>query len=109
VARYGGEEFVVLLEADEAEARALAERSRSRISELVMPGLDHSRKPPVTVSIGVAAMYPALSDADPMALIAAADAALLTAKQTGRNRVVVRGETARMRAGTLAPALRSSA
>jgi diguanylate cyclase (GGDEF)-like protein len=112
VARYGGEEFVVLLEADEAEARALAERSRSRISELVIPGLDHSRKPPVTVSIGVAAMYPALSDADPMALIAAADAALLTAKQTGRNRVVVRGETARMRAGTLtrlAPALRSSA
>jgi hypothetical protein len=54
-------------------------------------------------------MYPALSDANPMALIATADAALLDAKQTGRNRVVVRGEAARLRAGTLArlaPALR---
>jgi diguanylate cyclase (GGDEF)-like protein len=112
VARYGGEEFVVLLEADEAEARALAERTRLRISELVIPGLDHSGTPAVTVSIGVAAMHPALSGANPMALIAAADAALLTAKQSGRNRIVVHTETATVRTGTLAgrpPAVRSPA
>jgi hypothetical protein len=39
-------------------------------------------------------MHPAMSDATPIALIAAADTALLTAKRTGRNRVVVADEMA---------------
>jgi diguanylate cyclase (GGDEF)-like protein len=94
VARYGGEEFVVLLTADESEARASAERIRSRISELSIPGLGTSRQQFLTVSIGVAVMYPARLDASPIALIAAADAALLNAKQTGRNRIVVGGVAA---------------
>ena len=108
VARYGGEEFVVVMATDEAEARASAERIRSRI----IPGFDPSQQPSVTVSIGVAAMHPALSDVDPAALIASADAALLNAKHTGRNRVVVGGEVATVRGGTLASlasALRRSA
>lgn len=112
VARYGGEEFVVVMATDEAEARASAERIRSRIGELAIPGFDPSQRPSVTVSIGVAAMHPALSDVDPMTLIASADAALLNAKHTGRNRVVVGGEVATVRGGTLASlasALRRSA
>jgi diguanylate cyclase (GGDEF)-like protein len=101
VARYGGEEFVVLMAADEAEARASAERIRTRISELAIPGFGPSRQPFVTVSIGVAVMYPATSDATPIALIAAADEALLSAKQTGRNRVVVGEQAGGMRARTV--------
>ena len=38
LARYGGEEFVVVMATDEDEARASAERIRSRISELAIPG-----------------------------------------------------------------------
>jgi diguanylate cyclase (GGDEF)-like protein len=92
IARYGGEEFVVLMAANEAEARASAERIRSQISELAMPGFGRSRQPFVTVSIGVAIMHPATSGTAPITLIAAADAALLSAKQTGRNRIVVDAE-----------------
>ena len=94
VARCGGEEFVVVMAADEAEARVLAERIRSRTSQLAVPGWDPSQPLFVTVSIGVAVMHPAMSDATPIALIAAADTALLTAKRTGRNRVVVADEMA---------------
>jgi diguanylate cyclase (GGDEF)-like protein len=101
VARYGGDEFVVLMPAtNEAAARTLAERVRSRISMLAIPGF--SPLHPVTVSIGVAVMYPTTSDAIPIALIGAADAVLLDAKRTGRDQVVMGGEAAGVRAGTLA-------
>jgi diguanylate cyclase (GGDEF)-like protein len=73
----------------EAEARASAERIRSQVSQLSIPGLGPGQRPIVTISIGVAVFYPARSDATPVALIAAADEALLIAKRTGRNRVVV--------------------
>jgi diguanylate cyclase (GGDEF)-like protein len=113
VARYGGEEFVVLMAAaNEAEARASAERIRSQISELAIAGLGLSRQQSVTVSIGVAVMHPATSDATPTSLIGAADSALLTAKRTGRNRIVVGEEPAKVRTGTLVtlvPSLRRSA
>jgi diguanylate cyclase (GGDEF)-like protein len=94
VARYGGEEFVAVMAADQAEARGSAERIRSRISKLAIPGFDPTQPLFITVSIGVAVTYPAMSNATPIALIAAADAALLNAKRTGRNRVVVDGEAA---------------
>jgi diguanylate cyclase (GGDEF)-like protein len=107
-ARYGGEEFVVLMRAvNEDEALASAERIRSQIGELAKLGLASARQQSVTVSIGVAVMHPAITDATPSTLIAAADAALLDAKQTGRNRVILGGATARIAAGTratLAPA-----
>jgi diguanylate cyclase (GGDEF)-like protein len=113
VARYGGEEFIVLMAAaNEAEARASAERIRSRVSELPILGFGPARKQSVTVSIGVAVMRPALSDATASALIAAADAALLSAKRTGRNRVVVGEGAPERRTGalvTLVPSLRRSA
>jgi diguanylate cyclase (GGDEF)-like protein len=84
VARYGGEEFVVLMpEAGEREAAALAERLRQRIA-------DEPFARQVTISLGVA-QYPSQGDtAD--AVVAAADAALYEAKRGGRNRVSQAGK-----------------
>lgn len=83
VARYGGEEIAaILLEIDPDAANATAERIRSVVEkypEYPVKG--------ITISIGVASLpLHALSKAD---LLAAADAALYRAKQTGRNRICV--------------------
>jgi len=89
--RFGGEEFVLLLvQADEEEACAVAERLRLHIGKLRVPISDRPEAPcvQVTVSLGVSAMRSGekreLAD-----LLAAADSALYHAKQTGRNRVCV--------------------
>jgi diguanylate cyclase (GGDEF)-like protein len=83
-ARYGGEEFTVLLpDTDAQTAFMIAERIRAAIAEMPLvaqPPL------PVTVSIGVAQRKP---DETTDALLARADAALYTAKQSGRNRVTL--------------------
>jgi eukaryotic-like serine/threonine-protein kinase len=84
--RYGGEEFVLCLpETDAAGAAHLAERLRQRIG--CAPVFTLGGPLPITVSLGVASMGPNTLDAT--ALIQAADAALLAAKQAGRNRVQV--------------------
>lgn len=86
VARYGGEEFVALLPAtDMVQATALAERMRQAIVDLQIPHATSRVAPGVTASFGVAAMQPAGHSHE---LIAAADAAMYRAKETGRNRVV---------------------
>ena len=83
IARYGGEEFVFLLpEADKEEAFTVSERLRAKLSERQFDDL-----PRITISLGIAS-YPEDSD-DIDQLIKKADAALYTAKQSGRNRVVV--------------------
>jgi diguanylate cyclase (GGDEF)-like protein len=87
VARWGGEEFCVLLpRIGLAEACALAQRITVQIAA--------AGPPRVTVSIGVAEVQVPSEDAD--AVIRRADAALYSAKQAGRNRVVT--------AAALAPA-----
>lgn len=83
IARYGGEEFVVLLpQASLADALPIAERLR----ELVAIGSGLQTGEGVTLSCGVAQMVPGESLDE---LISRADAALLRAKQNGRDRVEV--------------------
>ena len=89
--RFGGEEFVVLLpQARQADAVNIAERLRTHIAAMSIPagepGPDGKPETVVqlTISVGVSSLNESskeLSD-----LMAAADAALYYAKQTGRNR-----------------------
>lgn len=86
-ARYGGEEFVALLPNTTAEAAlALAGEVCNRTRELQIPNLDSLVSKIVTVSIGVACIYP-LPGIEPKELIDLADKALYQAKREGRNRV----------------------
>ena len=87
VARTGGEEFCVLLpKADRHQAARFAERIRGEIYDrkfIVFGQTIH-----VTASIG-SASYPADAEiTEPAMLVYFADQALLTAKETGRDRVV---------------------
>lgn len=92
-ARYGGEEFVlVLTNATAQQARLVAERVRDRIVELAIPHQCSSHGS-VTASFGVASTVPGAQHSEPEALLLAADQALYRAKESGRNRVVVAGET----------------
>jgi diguanylate cyclase (GGDEF)-like protein len=85
VARYGGEEFAVLLPRAEPEGvLRKAEAIRARIAaENFSRGLESVR---ISVSIGVA-HFPR-DGRDAAGAVAAADAALYRAKESGRNRVV---------------------
>lgn len=82
-ARYGGEEFAVILPSESLEKAAIvAERIRSAVEQLVLPG-ELSPCMQVTVSIGVATVD--VFPAKPQELVALADAALYRAKDSGRN------------------------
>ncbi|HEX7667189.1 MAG TPA: GGDEF domain-containing protein [Polyangiaceae bacterium] len=88
LARVGGEEFAVLLpEVDPVGAKTTADKIRAVVESTVF-SFD-GEKMPATISIGVATNGPKL--ASPLSLYGAADAALYSAKATGRNRVVVSG------------------
>ena len=79
-ARYGGDEFVVLLpDCTGVDALAVAERLRAAVARDVTAV-------PVTVSAGVGAMPGNAGDGE--RLVAAADAALYSAKREGRDRSV---------------------
>lgn len=87
VFRYGGEEFTVLLpNAPEEAALAVAARILESIRHLGIPHPSSPVAPVLTVSIGVSVRDPEddLSDAQ---LVDRADKALYQAKSTGRNRV----------------------
>ena len=85
VGRYGGEEILIILpQADADMAQLIAERIRLKISSSPIGIEDHLIN--MTISEGIATMQ--LSDKVDT-LIMRADAALYTAKRTGRNRVVL--------------------
>ncbi len=86
VARYGGEEFVLLCAAcDNPSATARAEEIRRIIERTPVPALEGNS---MTASFGVTEHQAGDNAAT---IIARADRALLTAKSTGRNRVVQLG------------------
>jgi diguanylate cyclase (GGDEF)-like protein len=86
--RFGGEEFVVLLpQAREHDALNVAERLRTHIAELSIPVDDEDETAgciKLTISVGVASL--AGESRELTDLVAAADAALYHAKETGRNK-----------------------
>ncbi len=83
-ARYGGEEFVALLSNTNAKtACEMAERIRASIEAHAF--IYEGKRLPVTTSMGVAELHAGIESAQ--TLLKAADKALYTAKQSGRNRV----------------------
>jgi diguanylate cyclase (GGDEF)-like protein len=92
--RYGGEEFAVLLpETGLDGGEQLARRLQTALLRLRLPEIGGDR-PPVTASFGVAA-FPAAANAEE--LLSAADGALYRAKEAGKNRVTLAGDSIRRR------------
>ncbi len=87
-ARYGGEELILVLpETPIEEALRVAERIRSRVESCEIEHM--GRILHVTISLGIA-LYP-LHAADRESLIKAADDAMYTSKEAGKNRVSLFG------------------
>jgi diguanylate cyclase (GGDEF)-like protein len=89
--RFGGEEFALLLpHVREMDALNVAERLRAHIAGMSIPIDDDDESGPcvrLTISVGVAALDDTSRELTD--LLAAADAALYYAKETGRNRTHV--------------------
>lgn len=85
VCRYGGEEITIILPEIDLDAAAnIAERLRAAVEAQTFD-VNGCAPLRITVSIGVAS-FPAHAD-NVQALVAAADAAMYSAKQSGRNRI----------------------
>lgn len=94
-ARYGGEEFTLAIQgASEADALRLARRVLHGVEDLKIA---HPSRPDgkdiVTISIGIAYKPDGVFETK-TSLLAAADRALYSAKQQGRNRLELDGEAA---------------
>jgi diguanylate cyclase (GGDEF)-like protein len=90
--RFGGEEFVVLLpQARQADAISIAERLRTHVAALAIPIAENRPGEHVrlTISVGVASLNEHTRELTD--LMAAADAAMYIAKQSGRNRTHAMG------------------
>jgi len=87
IARYGGEEFGCILPMTMLDnAIMIAESFRADILSLQIPHAYSSTGSYVTISQGVATIFPT-KDSLPGSLINAADEALYRSKETGRNKV----------------------
>jgi diguanylate cyclase (GGDEF)-like protein len=83
VARFGGEEFVLLLSnANNIDAARIAENIRMSVENTSMEGIN------ITISIGIASINKEKRDSFD-SLFSRSDAALLEAKKSGRNKIVV--------------------
>jgi diguanylate cyclase (GGDEF)-like protein len=87
VARYGGEELAIILPDTRKEgAMQIAESVKEAVVKLDIAHNKSQVAEVVTISLGVASMIPR-SDKDIASLIKAADLALYTSKEAGRNSV----------------------
>jgi diguanylate cyclase (GGDEF)-like protein len=87
-ARFGGDEFVIVLpDTDTAEAHRLAEAIRKAIEACERLEGEDVDLSPVTASVGVATFPVHAADAE--SLFRQADAAMYSAKRSGKNRVSV--------------------
>ncbi len=85
--RYGGEEFAVILaDTNKEQTLTVCERFRNALSDHVFQYAEQMFH--ITVSAGVASILDVFPRT-PDSLIAAADQALYTAKNSGRNRVIL--------------------
>lgn len=101
--RYGGEEFIVVLpEMAEQDALDAAERLRREVADQPIR-LDQGRSLSLTISIGVS-VFPA-HGRTAEDLLEAADRAMYTAKEAGRNRVSLAREPVRFGRGESGQAL----
>jgi len=88
IGRYGGEEFIVFTAGrDLADVRALAERLRVRVAE-TLAAFAPELAPVATISVGIALLSQLKPPVRLEDLIDAADKAVYTAKEHGRNRVM---------------------
>jgi diguanylate cyclase (GGDEF)-like protein len=87
IGRYGGEEFAVVLAADGAGARAVAERLRRAVADAPVP--TPAGPVSVTISVGVALVGSTDDDSTLGDLLDRADECLYRAKRAGRNRVLM--------------------
>ncbi len=89
VARYGGEEFVVILpDTDLKGAITVAEQIHFAIKKLSIPHQNSDVSGIVTVSLGIASLFPTSTEI-PSILIKQADTSLYSAKKQGRNCSVI--------------------
>ena len=89
LARVGGEEFGVLLtETDTESAKVLAERIRANVEHLTGDNPEYAIPLKVTISIG--AVVTQGNALNPNEIYRMADNALYEAKETGRNKIVVK-------------------
>lgn len=84
--RYGGEEFLLVLNASESMAAKLLDRIRQLIQDTIFRYAQNNIE--ITISTGYAIFEPVNDLRDDQALIDAADKALYSAKENGRNKVI---------------------
>ena len=86
--RYGGEEFCILLpQTPITEAAAIAERIRRKVAEASFPFGKNQPLGTVTISIGISTLSKHVDTN--VAVIAAADRALYSAKSKGKDRIEI--------------------